>query len=167
MIRKFIKAFRKDQEGAIAVEFAFLSIILATMMIGALDYGLAYAREMSMANAVRAGTQFALARKPSIGPDADADDSIISQQDIRDAVVAATPFLSSDPGTSQLQVTVFCECSDGSTVTCLSSNDVPLSCTERVALLQVTLTVPYELTLSWIGFTDQLTLTSQHVIRLT
>ena len=89
------------------VEFAFYAAILSVMLIGVIDFGLAYAREMAMSNAVRAGTQFALARRPEIGPSADLTDALISLQDIRDSVVNASEFLDSDPGAGQLDVTVF------------------------------------------------------------
>lgn len=162
-----LKTFLGKRDGNIAVEFAFISSILAILMLGVIDFGLAYAREMAMSNAVRAGTQFALARRPSLGPAADTADALVSLQNIRDSVVAAADFLDSDPGTTQLDVAVFCECDDGTTTACVSTDSTPLTCSVRLALLRVTLTVPYGLTLSFPGVGDQLTLSAEHVIRLT
>jgi len=161
-----LKLFFRRRDGNIAVEFAFVAGILALLMMGVIDFGLAYAREMAMSNAVRAGTQFALARRPSIGPAAESTEALISLQNIRDAVVAAADFLDSDPGTSQLDIAVFCECDDGSTTACVSTATTPLSCTVRQAMLRVTLTLPYDFTLSLPGFGDQITLNAEHVIRL-
>ena len=162
-----LKTFLRRRDGNIAVEFAFIAGILAVLMMGVIDFGLAYAREMAMSNAVRAGTQFALARRPSLGPAAESTAALVSLQNIRDAVVAAADFLDSDPGDSQLEVAVFCECDDGTTTACTSTATTPLTCTVRQALLRVTLTVPYDLALSIPGFDDQLTLSAEHIIRLT
>ena len=167
MFKKLYARFSEEREGSIAVEFAFLIIILATMTIGALDFGLAYVREMAMSNAVRSGTQFALARRPSIGPETNSTlVAQVSRQTIRDAVVASAPFLDTDPGAGALDVTVFCECVDGTSVTCLSSGDVPLSCDVRSTYLQIILTLPYEMIFNWPGFGGELNLSSDHVIRL-
>ncbi len=159
-------SFRRERDGSVVVEFAFYAAILTLMLIGVLDFGLAYAREMTMTNAVRAGTQFALARHPVVGPSADQSDALISVQQIRDAVVEATPFITSDPGTSNLNVTVLCDCDDGSEVTCVSLQSTPGSCVVEAVYVQVELTFPYELTLTFPGMSDQLTLQTEHVIRI-
>lgn len=159
-------SFRRDRDGSVVVEFAFYAAILTLLLIGVLDFGLAYAREMTMTNAVRAGTQFALARHPVVGPSADQSDALISVQQIRDAVVDATPFISTDPGTSNLSVTVLCDCDDGSEVTCISLQSTPGSCVVEAVYVQVELTFPYDLTLTFPGMSDQLTLQTEHVIRI-
>jgi len=165
-MRHSILRFKRNENGSVVVEFAFYATLLSLMLIGVLDYGLAYAREMAMTNAVRAGTQFALARHPEIGPSADATDALISLQDIRDSVVDAADFLSSDPGAPELEVSVFCECEDGSTTACHSTDDVPLSCTVRSAMVRVQLNLPYDLTLTFPGLPSQLTLSTEHIIRI-
>jgi Flp pilus assembly protein TadG len=158
--------FKRDERGSVVVEFAFYSVILTLMLIGVIDFGLAYAREMAMSNAVRAGTQFALARHPEIGPSADTTDALISLQDIRDSVVEASSFLDSDPGSTQLDVTVFCECEDGSSTICLSTDSTPITCAVRTVMVRVQLNVPYDLTLTFPGLPSQLTLSTEHIIRI-
>lgn len=165
-MRKSLFRLKRDENGSVVVEFAFYAALMSLMMIGVIDYGLAYAREMSMSNAVRAGTQFALARHPEIGPSADLSDALISLQDIRDSVVDASDFLASDPGSPALQVTVFCECADGTTTACHSTDTTPLSCTVRAAMVSVQLNLPYDLTLTFPGLPSQLTLSTEHIIRI-
>ena len=165
MLGRFVR-FKREEDGSVVVEFAFYAIILSLMVIGVIDFGLAYAREMSMTNAVRAGTQFALARHPVVGPSADQSDALISVQQIRDAVVAATPYLSSDPGSPDLTVDVICDCDDGSQVTCQSAQATPGSCNVEAVFVEVQLTLPYTLTLTFPGMGNQLTLSTEHVIRI-
>ena len=166
MMLRMLTTLKRDRDGSVAVEFAFYGIILTIMIIGVIDFGLAYAREMSMTNAVRAGSQFALARHPSVGPDATASDALISVQQIRDAVVAASPFLDSDPGTSQLAVDVLCDCDDGSQVSCMSAQSTPGSCNVDAVYVDVELNVPYDLTLTFPGMSNQLTLSTDHTVRI-
>lgn len=163
---KSLKLFKRDENGSVVVEFAFYGIILTVMVIGVIDFGLAYSREMSMTNAVRAGTQFALARHPSVGPDATDSDALISVQQIRDSVVDATPFLSSDPGTTQLAVDVLCDCDDGSQVSCVSAQSTPGSCNVDAVFVEVELNVPYDLTLKFPGMNGQLNLSTDHTVRI-
>lgn len=164
---RVLSTLLRRRDGNIAVEFAFIASILGVLMLGVMDFGLAYTREMAMSNAVRAGTQFALARRPSIGPAAESAAALISLQNIRGAVVASADFLDSDPGTSALEVTVFCECDDGSSTNCVSTATTPLSCTVRLALLRVKLSLPYDMTFNFPGIGGQLSLEAEHIIRLT
>lgn len=159
--------FLRDKTGAISVEFAFVASMLALMMLGVIDFGMAFAREMSMSNAVRAGTQFALTRHPSLGPQADQQDALVSLQNIRDVVVDAAPFLESDPGSNHLEVNVYCECEDGTSTNCTSSDSTPMTCDVRLTLLQVKLTLPYSLFFDMPGIDSDLTLSTEHTIRLT
>ena len=112
-----IRSFARQRDGSLAVEFAFAASFMALLMMGVMDFGLAYSRQMTMHNAVRAGTQFALARRPALGPDVDDVDELISIQDIKDKVVEALPFVSTDPGEPSLIVQVLCKC-DGVMMSC-------------------------------------------------
>jgi len=161
-----LAGFSRDRAGSVVVEFAFYAAMLTLMLIGVLDFGLAYAREMTMTNAVRAGTQFALARHPVVGPSADQSDALISVQQIRDAVVNATPFLSTDPGSTYLNVAVLCDCDDNTQVTCQSLQATPGACVVEAVYVQVELSYPYELTLTFPGMDPELTLETEHVIRI-
>jgi Flp pilus assembly protein TadG len=141
--------------------------MLAMMMLGVIDFGMAFAREMSMSNAVRAGTQFALTRHPTLGPQADQQDALVSLQNIRDVVIDAAPFLETDPGNQSLEINVYCECDDGSSTPCTSSATTPMTCSARMTLLQIKLTLPYSLLFDVPGIDSDLTLSTEHTIRLT
>lgn len=165
MLKNLLRLSRA-QEGSVIVEFTIYGVILTALLIGVLDFGLAYSREMSMTNAVRAGTQFALVRHPGVGPDATVSDASISVQQIRDSVVDATPFLSSDPGTTQLAVDVICDCDDGSQVSCVSAQSTPGSCKVDAVFVEVQFNVPYDLTLKLPGMNGQLNLSTDHTVRI-
>lgn len=170
MAIRFLKGLWSREDGASAVEFAFLATFLLVMMIGALDYGLAFNREMQMSTAVRAGTQFALARHPDIGPDASTSDALISVSEIRDQVALAAPF-ANDPN-NQITVTMSCDCEDASSnpvtgVDCTSSAVLPASCvTVRTQYLTVGMSVPYTLLIDWPGFDSQFDIDTEHSIMI-
>ena len=141
-IFKKLTSFAREREGNIMVEFAFLASILAVMLMGVIDFGLAYAREMAMSNAVRAGTQFALVRRPSIGP------TPIPRRPWSARPTFAPPWCRppiSSPATRALRrwrSTSFLRVRRRLHPPCLSTDSTPLSCTVRTTLLSVTLTLP-------------------------
>ncbi len=142
-VRIMLSALR-DRSGVVTVETAIIASVLSGMAIGIVDFSLAYSRQSEMSNAVRAGVQFALVRRPSIGPSADEQESIISLQTIRQAVINSSGFLESDPGIEKLDASIFCQCPDTQPVTCVSEPGVALACTNRRTFLQITLKNDYE-----------------------
>src|SRR3546814_2619523 len=52
------------QRGSVTVEGALVAVLLGVLLLGVIDFGLAFRRQSELANAVRAGTQFALVRRP-------------------------------------------------------------------------------------------------------
>ena len=127
----------KDRQGVVSVETAVIGAVISILALGVVDFSMAYSRKSEMANAVRAGVQFALVRRPSIGPSADEQESIISLQTIREAVIDSASFLTEDPGTEQLSASVICQCPNAQPVTCVSDPGVPLPCTERQTILEI------------------------------
>ena len=61
---RIFRKFRRNESGAVAVETALIMTLLLTIALGVLDYGLLMTRKMEVTNAVRAGAQYALVRKP-------------------------------------------------------------------------------------------------------
>lgn len=155
-----------DRRGVISIEVAILASVLSLLAVGVIDFSLAYARQSEMSNAVRAGVQFALVRRPSIGPSADEQESIISLQTIRQAVIDSATYLSEDPGEDALSATVFCQCPDAQPVACVSDSDAPLACIDRQAFLQVTLAGGYTPILRYPGLPENIELRAQQSIRL-
>lgn len=66
-IKTLSKRLSKDEKGLSILELAFIAPVMLTLMVGSLDMGAAFLRNMELANAVRAGTQYALVRKPIQG----------------------------------------------------------------------------------------------------
>ena len=92
------------EAGLAAIELAILAPVLGVVLIGAIDYGTVFTRQSELANAVRAGTQFATIKRPSLNdPNPTAE--------TYNAVVSALP--ANYSGTAP-DVQLFCECPDGS-----------------------------------------------------
>lgn len=133
----------RDSRGIISIETAVMASVISVLALGVFDFSMAYSRQSELSNAVRAGVQFALVRRPSIGPSADEQTSIISLQTIREAVINSASYLDGDPGADNLTASVFCQCPDQQAVTCVSEPDVPLACGQRRTFLQITLKSDY------------------------
>ena len=87
-------------QGLAAVEMAFLAPILAGIMIGVIDYGTAWTRQMAITNAVRAGTQYAMVRRPVDG----------DVTPIVNAVTNSAPTAPEPPLVRNLTVAEVCAC---------------------------------------------------------
>src|SRR3546814_15649608 len=90
------------QRGSVTVEGALVAVLLGVLLLGVIDFGLAFRRQSELANAVRAGTQFALGRRPQQG----------NVDPIRDAVYQTAPFVEGTAGPG-LAVALYCECQYG------------------------------------------------------
>jgi Flp pilus assembly protein TadG len=98
-----------NDRGAGAVELALVAPLLVGLLLGTVHYGSVAVHRMQMANAVRAGLQYASVRKPVLGEDTDLSP-------ITDAVKTAAPAA----GKSDRSVvsSLYCECSDGTPISC-------------------------------------------------
>ena len=61
------RGFARAEGGVVSVELAFIAPVLGFLILGLVDFGETISRKMQLANAVRAGTQYALVRKPVQG----------------------------------------------------------------------------------------------------
>jgi len=161
-----LAVFRRDRKGVISIEVAILVSVLSLMAVGTVDLALAFARQSEMSNAVRAGVQFALVRRPSIGPSANEQDSIMSLETIRTAVIDSARYLTSDPGADALTADVFCQCPDTTPVVCVSEPGVPLPCSGKQTFLEVTLLNNYTPVLRFPGIPESFQLQAKQSIRL-
>ena len=100
-----IASFSRARDGVAAIEFALLTPVIVVMLTGLISFGFVVYQKMEMTNAAHSGVQLALV-----------DSSNISA--IQDAVVASTNL---GITTADVNVTEFCECADGSAVTCGSA----------------------------------------------
>lgn len=155
-----------DRRGVLTFELAMVVSALSLISIGIIDLSLAFSRKAEMTNVVRAGTQFALVRKPSLGISATEQQELMSLAEIREAVVQSASFLETDPGSPELDITVFCECPDTTPVTCAADPGVPLPCQDRITLLNITLNNTYTPIMPYPGLPDSYDLTAIGTIRL-
>lgn len=161
-----LRALRIDYRGVASVEVGLVSSVLGLLMLGVIDFGQAYVQQMELRNAVRAGTQFALVRHPSLGPGADEQQALTSLQTVRDSVVASAHFLESDPGTDELQVCVFYVCPGDPPSVCTTTTGTTPTCSTWQTFLRVDLSFPYSLILPYPGLDDNLTLRASSVVRM-
>lgn len=145
------------ERGSVTVEGALVATVLFVLLLGVIDFGLAFRRQSELANAVRAGTQYALVRRPQQG----------DVEPIRDAVYQAAPFAEGTQGTA-LEVEFYCECPDGTPSQCSAAGGVALCSggVERHAFLRVHLSENYELMLAYPGLGSDIDLSAEGTLRL-
>lgn len=167
--REFRRLWRDlvvDRRGVLTFELAMIVSAMALISVGIIDLSLAFSRKAEMVNAARAGTQFALVRRPSLGPEATEEESLLSLSELREVVVKSATFLDSDPGSPALDITVFCECPDATPVACMADPGVPLPCPDSVTLLTITLNHAYTPIMDFPGLPDSFALQTTNSIRL-
>lgn len=136
IIKEFGAKLSRSVRGNVTVEFALISPILLIVILGLVDFGLAMSNKMELVSAARSGAQLALA-----------DSSDTSA--IKSAVVAATD---NEITTSDVTTTEFCECSDGTTITCGatcgdgSSNKYYMTITAQQSFTAVFIVTPITIT---------------------
>jgi hypothetical protein len=151
------QAFCLCRRGMVTIEGAFVATVVGFLMIGVIDFGLAYKRHAELENAVRAGTQYALVRRPQQG---DIDP-------IRDAVWDTAPFYQGAPGTA-LDVEFYCECPDGAASQCSAPGGVSLCSggVERYAFVRVRLSQDFDLLFAYPGVGTSVDLAAEGSVRL-
>ncbi len=155
-----------DRRGVLTFELAMIVSALSLISIAVIDLSLAFSRKAEMANAVRVGTQFALVRRPTLGPEATAEQALLSLTELRAIVVQSAEYLETDPGSPHLDIAVFCECPDATPVECTADPGVPLPCQDTVTFLSITLNHAYSPIMEYPGLPDSFDLTSANTIRL-
>ena len=148
--RSALRRFRHCQRGVSSVELALVLPFLALLVVAMIDYGTVINYKMQLTNAVRAGTQYAMVRKPV-------------QQDltgIRQAVFDTAP--TDQTGTRALTTGFFCECPNGTAIQC----EAECGTGERGSFVSILLTQQYPLILSYPGLDNPVSLSSEAVIRL-
>jgi Flp pilus assembly protein TadG len=149
--RNVLSRLWQGNSGLAATELALLAPVLVLLMIAMTDYGLAWTRQMALANAVRAGTQYAMIRRPVQGNTAGIHQRVV---DAAPADLGGTP-----------AVTFFCECPDGQAVADCSAN----ACGAGIDLrhyVTVTLQEDYPLILNYPGIGNPVSLENSATIRL-
>ena len=171
-IRNFLRnragKLTRDEEGVVLVDVAFAFIVLSLFLIGIVDLSNSYMRQMTLTNAVRAGSQLALVRTPSLDVSAESEEAITSISEIRDAVLNAAPFLEADPGQDYLSVSLDCNCPDGTTTVCYTdpvTGSGP-SCPDPRAYVTVALTYDHEFLLQYTPWGDGLRLHAENSVRV-
>ena len=102
MIKRETKGLLKSRRGAAAVEFAIMVPVIAALVAGLADFGMAMFDKMELTSAARAGAQMALLDSSS--------SSVIKQVVVDSTDIGIT--------TSDVTTTLACECADGTSVTC-------------------------------------------------
>lgn len=142
---------RQAESGLASVELALLAPVLALIMVAVIDYGSAWSRQMALANAVRAGIQYAMIRRPIQGDVSQIHQSVI---DAAPADLAGTP-----------QVALVCTCPGGApgSVDCDTGD---CGAQDMETYLSVGLQEDFTMILDWPFIGNPISLGDQAVIRL-
>jgi hypothetical protein len=157
MSRLTCSSIWRCRRGSVTVEGAMVAVVLAILLLGVIDFGLAYRRQAELENAVRAGTQYAMVRRPQQG----------DVEPIRDAVYRTAPFPEGTPGTA-LEVEFYCECPDGAPAQCSAPGGVALcgGGVDRHSFVRVRLSETYALMLAYPGVGQDIGLAAEGSVRL-
>lgn len=101
-VNRRLKVLQGCNRGVSAVEFALITPVILMAMLGLFDYGMAMYNKIELTSAVRSGAQFAMLDASDIAT-------------IQSVVSLATNL---DPTTITVTPTPFCECANGTTITC-------------------------------------------------
>ena len=141
---------RGEDRGIAAIELALIAPVLALIIVAIVDFGMAFSRQMTLANGVRAGVQYAMVRRPVQG------DTDAIQQTVADN--AYVPL-------GNVTVNWVCECSgDGSSAPTCSVDDCGGDDVNHS--LNIGVTEQFELILSYPGLTNPVTLGDTVLLRL-
>lgn len=162
---RFGGRFARRENGSMLVDAAFALSVMSLFILGIADLGVGYMRQMTMMNAVRAGSQLALVRTPSLDVSADSEEAITSTSEIREAVLNAAPFLAEDPGEDYLSVWMECTCPDSTPTACFVESGTTPEC-DRHAFVHVSLTYEHPYTLPYPGLGDSITLRARNSVRV-
>jgi Flp pilus assembly pilin Flp len=141
---------RGEDQGIAAVELALIAPVLALIIVAIVDFGMAFTRQMTLANGVRAGVQYAMVRRPVQG-----DTDAIRQTVADNAYVPL----------ANATVTWVCECSgSGAPAPTCSVGDCGGADVNHS--LTIAVTESYPLILSYPGINNPVTLGDQVLLRL-
>lgn len=149
-LTRLLYRLRRDEQGMIFVEAGVVMSFLVLFLILVYDVGGLFVRQMQITNALRAGSQYALVRKPVAGDYAN----------IRAAILNAAPEAGVSP---VVTADVACQCADGSTVAC---DAVCTDGSDRESYLTVSYQENYNMLFKYPGFSKSITLGATNSVRL-
>jgi Flp pilus assembly protein TadG len=151
-----LRDFRRSKTGVMAVEIALTMPILMLMIVAVVDVGMAIQRKMTMEQAAKVGTQYAMLRKPVQG----------DVTNIRTATKNALPASWFEAGTSQpttVTPALSCECPSLGVVTC--STTCPAG-EQRTTLLTISVTKVHKPLFNYPLMADTMNLLATASVRL-
>jgi Flp pilus assembly protein TadG len=151
-----LRDFGRSTTGVMAVEIALTMPILLLMIVAVVDVGTAIQRKMTMEQAAKVGTQYAMLRKPVQG----------DVTNIRTATKNALPASWFDAGTSlptTITPALSCECPSLGAVTCTTT--CPAG-EQRTTLLTVSVTKVHKPLFNYPLMPDTMNLLATASVRL-
>jgi Flp pilus assembly protein TadG len=146
--RKPLRAGRHTA-GAVSVEFALIAPVLITLILIAADFGVGMYEQQVIANAARAGAQYAAL-------------STANAQDEGEIQTAVANAAQKDAADLETTSRVFCQCQDGTSVTCTETCDGD----PPEVYVRITVSFQHETLLSYPSLDNPMTLTGESEFRL-
>lgn len=152
--KRALAALIADESGVALFELAFIAIFLSSILVAVVDFGTAASRQMALTSAVRAGTQYALIRKPVDGDVTPITDAV------KDAALDPPPA----PLTRSLAVAEVCACPGNAPGT--------LPCTDtcggggKQGYVQISLDEDFEMMFDWPGINNPIRLGDSGLVRI-
>ena len=148
--KSIFRSFLRATSGVAAVELALVTPFLALLLVGVIDFGLAWSQQMALSNAARAGAQYTIVRKPV---QADIDD-------IKSAIEETAP----EGVVVETEVRFYCECpNSGQEVACNTNCGEGI---ERQSFVEIDVSYEHELLLPYPAIGDAINLNTTAIIRL-
>ena len=144
-----MKQSRHHEKGQSVVELALGLPLLTALLMIVIEVGRVCLVAISLASAAHAGVQYGAQNLTTVSDNAG----------MQSAATADAPSLAG----LNVTATHFCQCSDGSSSTCLATD---CSTSHRLTYVQVNASAPYTPWFNWPGVPASTTLTSQAVMRV-
>lgn len=130
-MKKIINNIIKSEDGSSLIELALILPVMLLMMVGAVDFGSAFARKLELVNAAKAGSQYALVVRPLQG-----DTSGISTTVIDNLGTSVNQ-------STAISVDLYCLC-DGASHTCANTCGTSASPGYESAYVEVNVSETYQ-----------------------
>lgn len=174
--RHLAAELKADESGTAIIESAFAMLFMSLLLLGFMDFGMAYTQKAALENAVRAGVQYVPVRRPITELDGEGNDDLtvaitdVNTNEVVGAINAAMPLYTHTSGSrTDPTVTVKFICNDDPDVEvdpggCTDPDDDTLAVEEGWVIIQHQ--EPYTMLFPYPGLPQTVTLSVSARLRI-